>query len=426
MVNSIVKYEVVAHFLAKQQRMHRRSQSVGRIVGSKSDQQQQQSSSSFRRTTASYTRCCGWRGIIRRKTQRIHEWMRYFIKLDPRITWQASCAQGSRPLLDAMSLDSGMVESIMAACQAELFTVYSLHAFIDVACCNPKLERRMLQWMRICLERHEARLLTKRVEDVTPLQYAQRHPRYYCSQIILFLKRKHRTQQREAAPQMCKVKKDDASDVDNFAGSVNDDHSPDERSVLDRLQRQMGVLERENAHLKRDNLEWRHKYYQLLGRFERVSREPSHSYPAHTKVSRSKHHYPTPNGIGKEKKDEDNKAQPELERAGRRRNAFASKDYVDWSSDDVVDWLMSQSETYQRYESRLRENVRKENIRGKHLAMLQREDLGRLGVDDFGDKYDMLQHIRALAREHHRKAQPDGPGLSEGVGGDVEGVDETE
>ena len=48
---------------------------------------------------------------------------------------------------------------------------------------------------------------------------------------------------------------------------------------------------------------------------------------------------------------------------------------------------------------------------------------GRQGVDDFGDKYDMM-HIRTLAREHRRKAQPEDADLSEGVAGHVEGVNE--
>ena len=97
-----------------------------------------------------------------------------------------SCDRGCLPLNDAITLNSNMVETIMGLCKDELYTNYSLHSFIDIVCFNPELEYRVLQWIQLCIEKYDTRLLHKNDKHLSPLQYAEKHEQYYCSQIIIF------------------------------------------------------------------------------------------------------------------------------------------------------------------------------------------------------------------------------------------------
>merc|ERR1711933_312543 len=75
---------------------------------------------------------------------------------------------------------------------------------------------------------------------------------------------------------------------------------------------------------------------------------------------------------------------------------------------DIVNWIINLDSKYRKYENILKSNVIKENIRGKHLSMLNRNDLGRLGINDFGDKCDVIQQIRTLLIKHNQKIQKEG------------------
>ena len=69
---------------------------------------------------------------------------------------------------------------------------------------------------------------------------------------------------------------------------------------------------------------------------------------------------------------------------------------------------MSLDPKYQKFKDVLSRNIAMENICGEHLLLLDRDDLGRLGIVEFGDKYEIIQRIRKLPEVHGCNMQLEG------------------
>ena len=71
--------------------------------------------------------------------------------------------------------------------------------------------------------------------------------------------------------------------------------------------------------------------------------------------------------------------------------------YVDWSSKDIADWIVSIDKVkYYKYYDDLLTNLSKEGIDGQCLYELDKNDLYRLGIVSFKDKNNIFMAIRRL------------------------------
>ena len=379
----------------------------------------------------------------------IGHWMAKFIEMDPEIVSINSCDKGCLPLNDAIALNSNMVETVMNLCKDELYLNYSLHKFIDIACINPKLEYRVLQWIQICIEKYDQRLLHKNLKHLSPLQYAEKHEQYYCSQIILYLKRKQTMKRMNSSDdlvlndrlngslmELMEDEKDELisdKNIVNIANESNDSVlaanyvSSGDSSVtfsdlsnsapvlnrnvsnLSQLQNEILSLRNQNEQLKQENTKWRSKYLKMQQMYQQVIDRNSRRQNGKRKNEQVGHHrvhsYPTPKAVDGRKMNNGFKKDENIKRV---HNGFLLKNYRDWNGNDIVNWIINLNVKYKKYEHILSSNIIRENIRGKHLSMLNRNDLGRLGVSDFSDKYDIIEEIRILMMKHNQRIQKEG------------------
>eukprot|EP01083_Nonionella_stella_P184385 669220_1 len=407
MVNKTIKYEIIPHFISKYQakadrnrNVNQRSLSYGHLpryipnkIGNNDEHNlnikyQRASTVAFKTYNRILYPLLVMESHYIAHRSLIYEWMKSFIDMDSDIVLLKSCEEHSLPVMDAMSMNSNMVETIMNLCKKELYLHYSLHSFIDIACRSPKLEYRVLQWIQICIEKYDSRLLNKNVKHVSPAQYAENHPNYYCSQIILYLQRKERSKDIN----QYHAKTDLASYIEQkqqnnecqtaISANINDEDNTtkDESSVI------ITKLQKEIMRLKQENLKWKDKYFKLNELYQRS-----------LKAQQDKvHSYPTPQPVPVESNrireaDDDH----DVHRM-HRQNGFVLKNYENWNANDVVNWIIHLNSKYRKYENILKSNMIKENIRGTHLEMLNRNDLSRLGINDFDDKYHIIQQIQAL------------------------------
>ena len=80
-------------------------------------------------------------------------------------------------------------------------------------------------------------------------------------------------------------------------------------------------------------------------------------------------------------------------------NGFEIKHHSEWNCFDVSQWICAlESGKYTKYESRLSITVKDENITGRLLLDLDKNDLHRLGITAFADKLNVLKHIKTLSK----------------------------
>eukprot|EP01084_Bolivina_argentea_P176472 305381_1 len=73
------------------------------------------------------------------------------------------------------------------------------------------------------------------------------------------------------------------------------------------------------------------------------------------------------------------------------------KNYKKWDCETVIAWICQlDNGKYKDKYNKLGKNIRKENITGKYLLALDRNDLHRLSITDFGDKVALLDYIQGL------------------------------
>lgn len=72
--------------------------------------------------------------------------------------------------------------------------------------------------------------------------------------------------------------------------------------------------------------------------------------------------------------------------------------YIHWDCEHVIQWIYGLNDRkYERKYSMLSEKIKEENILGKHLGLLNRDDLHRLSIMDYEDKIDILNEISNLS-----------------------------
>ena len=93
-----------------------------------------------------------------------------------------------------------------------------------------------------------------------------------------------------------------------------------------------------------------------------------------------------------------NRIQNEFNLLQQEYNAHRDKfGYVDWSSKDIADWIVSIDKVkYYKYYDDLLNNLSKEGIDGQCLYELDKNDLYRLGIVSFTDKNNIFMAIRRL------------------------------
>lgn len=83
---------------------------------------------------------------------------------------------------------------------------------------------------------------------------------------------------------------------------------------------------------------------------------------------------------------------------------YTKKHYLEWNSSDVIDWVLSQGYgTFAKYSSLLRQNIPKQNIKGKHLSKLDKSEWRSLGILDFDDCLSIIDHVKALTSQEKKE-----------------------
>lgn len=80
-------------------------------------------------------------------------------------------------------------------------------------------------------------------------------------------------------------------------------------------------------------------------------------------------------------------------------NGFEMRHHSEWNCSDVSQWICAlENGRYNKYESRLSVTIKDENITGRLLMDLDKNDLHRLGITAFADKLNVLKHIKSLSK----------------------------
>ncbi len=312
----------------------------------------------------------------------VQKWAKRFLAMDRNMA-PFPCA-----LFDAMRMSSDLVTAIADRGGTKVAAALTLHSIIDIVADAPSLEEeRALLWIRHFVEHFDAGLLLKEERGVTALEYAQSHRRRCCSKIILYLKRKQEM-------------------LGN--GGQRDVATMD----MDALRSEVMRLRAENELLMLQNAEWKNKYFMATQSLNEPPNGPLND-------SSKQHIYPTPNGVNPESVESDLKSAENV--VNDQGDGYRVKEYREWNGDDIVEWIMSLDPKYEKFKDDLRRNIAMENICGKHLLLLGRDDLGRLGIVEFGDKFEIVRRIRALPELYGYSLQLEGSndGNKELTEGDV-------
>eukprot|EP01083_Nonionella_stella_P302566 1043720_1 len=73
--------------------------------------------------------------------------------------------------------------------------------------------------------------------------------------------------------------------------------------------------------------------------------------------------------------------------------------YLQWSDSEVVDWILSIQGGYRVYEERLRVSFAAENVNGRMLSQITKDDLRGWGITDFGDRSNIYFEIQNLLNQ---------------------------
>lgn len=83
---------------------------------------------------------------------------------------------------------------------------------------------------------------------------------------------------------------------------------------------------------------------------------------------------------------------------------YTKKHYLEWNSSDVIDWVLSLSYgCFAKYSSLLRQNIPKQNIKGKHLSKLDKSEWKSLGILDFDDCLSIVDNVKALTAQEKKE-----------------------
>merc|ERR1712154_473051 len=109
-------------------------------------------------------------------------------------------------------------------------------------------------------------------------------------------------------------------------------------------------------------------------------------------------------------KKENKKLESDLNQFGSKFESYeldidyTKKHYLEWGSSDVVDWVLSLSYgAFAKYSSLIRTNIPKQNIKGKHLAKLDKTEWKSLGILDFDDCLSIIDHVKALTMKEKKQ-----------------------
>jgi len=83
------------------------------------------------------------------------------------------------------------------------------------------------------------------------------------------------------------------------------------------------------------------------------------------------------------------------------------KNWPQWSSDDIVDWMMSlEHARFAKYETHLRTEMKRADLRGKHLKILATNltHLQRFGIVNFEDETSLHSYINALVDGRYQQS----------------------
>ena len=79
-------------------------------------------------------------------------------------------------------------------------------------------------------------------------------------------------------------------------------------------------------------------------------------------------------------------------------------DFMNWSGDDVADWIISLDENrFSKYENKLREVLKEQNIDGSCLADIVKSDITEWGIKDFKDKTMIFKQISSNFQNSNAK-----------------------
>eukprot|EP01084_Bolivina_argentea_P062854 114892_1 len=80
-------------------------------------------------------------------------------------------------------------------------------------------------------------------------------------------------------------------------------------------------------------------------------------------------------------------------------NGFQQKHYTQWSTQDVLDWIIQlENGKFVMYKQQLTETLNAEQIDGNDVMDLDKDDVHRLGIQNFKLKKCLLDHIESLSQ----------------------------
>ena len=76
------------------------------------------------------------------------------------------------------------------------------------------------------------------------------------------------------------------------------------------------------------------------------------------------------------------------------------KNYIKWDYNDIIHWIISIDDKFKKYLNKLKIQMKQENITGKELCYVNKNDLQRFGITQFSDKVKIMQHIQQLVTKN--------------------------
>ena len=93
-------------------------------------------------------------------------------------------------------------------------------------------------------------------------------------------------------------------------------------------------------------------------------------------------------------------AKAELDKVNRLKRINV-KNYLNWSADEVVDWIDTLEEgKYEKYDANLRLIFNKEGVNGEAIVHIDKPSLRDWGVNNFKDRSNIYIHCQKLINQN--------------------------
>ena len=91
-----------------------------------------------------------------------------------------------------------------------------------------------------------------------------------------------------------------------------------------------------------------------------------------------------------------------------KRKCIDTTKYLDWSSDEFIEWICSLEQgRFSKYESKLREVFKEQNICGEAIPYIQKNEWQGWGIKDYMDRTNIDKHLKHLIKAKEQEKYND-------------------